>query len=181
VERNGARPLNTHQFPICKDRQKFERSINSGCIQGVSASAADRIEGAQPYHASDPTTVPIAALDELDIRDKHRLLIVTVAAASLGETVLTGINEEMMRSGKREPLPAIINFVHSKGAVCEKGIEYFRMVFAEPAPHFHGDAEFKVQVAFEKIGRVNYMPVTVALEAAHRLTGDLIDSFIPEF
>ncbi len=89
VLQNGKIPTQEHQFPICSTLDKYENSRKRGRTKGVSASAAALIQGCQPYHkGKDFERHPLWVLREMDDTDKHRLLVVVGAVASLREVAV---------------------------------------------------------------------------------------------
>lgn len=83
-------PSNRIQFPICDTREKFEKAETSGTIKGVGRDAAALIRNVQPFMSSTPKNTPLYLLHQLDIHDKHRLLIVIGGAVSLGNELRIG-------------------------------------------------------------------------------------------
>lgn len=67
-------------FPIGGSREDFEKT-GIGKIKRLSAAAQKRICGLKPYKGSND---PLWQLHQLDILDKH-VVLVPVAAATVGE------------------------------------------------------------------------------------------------
>jgi hypothetical protein len=76
-------PLNGVQFPICTDPRKH-RTSQCGKIQGIPDDAAAAIVALQPcFRRTGPwLDHPLAILNNLNNRDKHRLLVVLAAAVT---------------------------------------------------------------------------------------------------
>ncbi|MFN4091963.1 MAG: hypothetical protein ACK4FG_03595 [Brevundimonas sp.] len=170
--KHGQRALNTHQFPICRKAEKFEKSVGSGCLKGVPANAADAIRRLQPFLQADPTNYILNAIYELDNTDKHSLLLVVTAAAQIGQGIRVGGERPATIVALGDPRPALVS---------ESGAEVFRITLAEPEPSFHAEMDFEVQIAFQKIGPAEAVPVTKALVAFRGFTVDTISSFLPCF
>jgi hypothetical protein len=65
-------------FPICKTAPKYEAE-SKGKIKGMSPAAVSYIDGLQPYQGGNDD---LWTLHELDIIDKHKLLIVAAYGPS---------------------------------------------------------------------------------------------------
>jgi hypothetical protein len=81
---NGERPDSGTEFPIYRDRATYGlKNEAARKLRGVSPEAAQVVEEAQPYHASNPERSPMWALRELDIVDKHRSILLTASIANI--------------------------------------------------------------------------------------------------
>jgi len=84
VQLNGQTPDSNTEFPIYWDRAKYSlKGEADRKLRGVSTQAVDLIEQAQPYHAGQPQGHPLWILRELDVRDKHRSILLTASIANL--------------------------------------------------------------------------------------------------
>lgn len=172
VIRNGGTPTNQTQFPICSTLEKFKEACARGRIRGVSGSAERIITAEQPYNSPTPDDTLLAALDECDILDKHRLLVVVAAVAHLGQEVRIKGGRDIAITGMSPP---------KNVKVAREGTEVFSFDLATPAPDFEADADLVLQIAFEKIGRVPLQPVTKMLSLLVTPTKRLLDVFGREF
>jgi hypothetical protein len=77
VEAAGGTPGKSIYFPISETAQQYQSTIGNREIQKISPSALDIIESVQPYVTHDQT---LWLIHQLDIVDKHRLLLTIVAA-----------------------------------------------------------------------------------------------------
>lgn len=77
VEAYGGTPNKSIYFPIADTVQQYQSAIGNREIQKIAPNALDIIESVQPYVTPDQT---LWLLHQLDIIDKHRLLL-TVAIA----------------------------------------------------------------------------------------------------
>lgn len=78
---NAGTPSKRHQFPVYIDAAMYKTEARRQ-IAGVSARAAETIQKLQPYHAGARYQHHCMWLiHELDRIDKHRVLLVAVAAA----------------------------------------------------------------------------------------------------
>jgi hypothetical protein len=81
---NGETPDGNTEFPIYWNQTRYElKGEAARKLRGVSSAAASVIEEAQPYHGPRPKHVPLWALNELDIADKHRSILLTSSVATL--------------------------------------------------------------------------------------------------
>lgn len=171
---NGQHPLNNHQFPVCRTPEKFEKAASGGIMKGVGRAALDKIIAAQPYNNAAPDTYTLAAIHDLNIRDKHRLLVVISVAVQLGDTVTIGTREGSHPTivGLSPPWPAIVT---------EAGTEVFYIELAEPCFDFYANAEFASQIAFDKVGSAEIVDVIPALATMIGFTTELVGSFADAF
>jgi len=72
IEAAGGTPNRDTYFPICQSPQQYASAIGKGEIKTVSSGAEKLIREMQPYIAGDN---PLWYLHQLDIADKHRLLL----------------------------------------------------------------------------------------------------------
>jgi hypothetical protein len=179
--RNGQRPLNNHQFPICRKQEKFIKAVKSGNITGVSPAAEKLISDAQPYIQPSPEEYFLTILHDFDNCDKHSLLLVVAAAAAMGEQVRVGSDEaEAARLGI-SPHTTLTNLVPGRGKLSQDGVEIARIGLAEPSPTFYANVNIAIQIAFEKAGLAEMIPATDALTILRNATATLIASFSSEF
>lgn len=83
---NAGTPSRRNEFPIFLERDQFKLHARKK-LAGVAPAAAAVIEGFQPYQRPDLGAAlrhPLWALHELDIQDKHRLLLFTLATMTGG-------------------------------------------------------------------------------------------------
>lgn len=83
----GDKIRNTHEFPACRTVESFTKALNSGKIHKVGAAAEKRIEKEQPFKVAIPETHYLSILHDLDVIDKHRLLLVIAAVAAVGDQI----------------------------------------------------------------------------------------------
>lgn len=162
------------QYPVCKEKEKFDQFVknkNKG-IPGISPSSARIIEESQPFNEVRPETNFLSILHDLNIIDKHRILLVVNAAHCIGDKVI--INSQ-------EPASILDFKVGPIGIIGDKRIEICRIFLQEPQPAFDADAEVIIKVAFPDLGGVGPVPVTDALRVIRNATADLVARFIPEF
>lgn len=98
VAESGGTPSDTHEFPIARDRQWFEK-VAPRKLRGVPAEALEIIRRVQPYNR--PQGQPLEehafwGLNQLDIVDKHHLLHVAVTSI---QTVEQSLSEADIQAG----------------------------------------------------------------------------------
>ena len=151
VRVRGEYPLTAHlEFPIFLDPEKF-KSAAPRKIQGVPSDAATLIEQAQPYHRGGEND-PLWILHDLDIHDKHRVLIVTASAM----TMYTRFDQTGQFRG----------FTLLKPSAPEPGVEihpaYFPFApldYRADSPEVNVNPQEAFQIVFRDFGLAKYEPV----------------------
>lgn len=183
IIQNGGTPTKNNQFPICATTEKFDQACTSGMINGVSPSAKQLIMAVQPYTSTTPDDTILHVVNQYDIFDKHRLLVVVTTMVRLGNTITIGTNAEIAATPTRQgKTPTIVG--HGDPAprkISKEGVEVFTIRLAEPAPEFVATADIVPQLAFEECGRVKFAPVIQTLTGLLAGTRHTIDTFSGEF
>jgi hypothetical protein len=111
----NVRAKGTTQFPISLTPQKFTDSAFR--IEGITGDERKLIERVQPYHSDHPRTHPLAVLNRLSNRDKHRLLVPVVAGMNLSDVWVGSDNAEgrftHLKTGAISDGDRIVTFVAS--------------------------------------------------------------------
>lgn len=81
-------------FPVYKTRCEFE-VLAPTLIKGIVGDERTLIELVQPYHAADPKRHPLAVLNRLANKDKHRILLTTAAATNETDTWISSTNAQI--------------------------------------------------------------------------------------
>jgi hypothetical protein len=81
-------------FPVYKTRCEFE-VLAPTLIKGIVGDERTLIERVQPYHAADPMRHPLAVLNRLANKDKHRILLTTAAAPNEADTWIATTNAKI--------------------------------------------------------------------------------------
>jgi hypothetical protein len=89
----NVRSKGTTQFPICDTEQKFKSSAYR--IEGITGNERELIERLQPFRSVNPRTAPLAVLNRLSNRDKHRLLVPVVAGVNLRDVWVGSDNADV--------------------------------------------------------------------------------------
>lgn len=183
IVHNKGTPSRNNQFPLCATETGFEQACNSGLIKGTSRTAKKLIRSVQPYTSTAPDDTILYVVNEYDILDKHRLLIVVCAVAEMGDVVNVGVNQEVLdRLGAPTKEVAITGMgVPRLRRVTKKGTIFFTIDLAKPTPEFEAKNDPIVQIAFDKSGRAKLQPVGKILSAMAAGTRDTIKRFEGEF
>jgi hypothetical protein len=120
------------EFPIVKSRPVKKRDIAryEGKIQGINdVRVRALIEMLQPYNSTDPEGAPLLIIQDMDIRDKHRELILCIGTgakripAEIGKRVVSyqrgdivnilpaDLAAELKRNTQMVPQVSFANFV----------------------------------------------------------------------
>ena len=130
----------------------------------MSASVERIIKSEQPFNNTTPDDTLFFALDELSVRDKHRLLVLLVAIARVGQRIT--VRSKPVISNERDGVknPEIVGMSIPKfGRVTREGAVVASCRFKEPAPEFEAETDFVPYVVFDKVRRTSLRPVTEML------------------
>ena len=141
-------------FPICRKEGEFRLALNRGALKGVQENAVQMIERLQPYRTSpNPSQATLYQLHNLNIIDKHRLLLATAACVDLrsgGTFVIDSKEEETLVL----PRPDSIS---SNTRPSIRGEVIFQFGFANP-PHrdaiVRADGIFEFKMKFDQVDAV---------------------------
>jgi hypothetical protein len=171
AKKNGIPDTERIVFPVCGTPEKYERAMRNGIIKGVSDSDRLLIEAMQPYRSSDPPNSILQIVHDLDIADKHRLLVVVTHALLMGNTITIDAKVDL---GIELPPSATGRFPWA----IEDGIEtHWINLRGTPDPHCKIDVNSTIQIAFEHVGtqkRQAVIPILMHL-------GDGIERLINTF
>lgn len=87
VVSNGGVPSRNTNFPICDTEQKFTQALSRGALTGASSDAIATIRSMQPFLIPDPKEHLLGALQSLNNKDKHQLLLVLTTAMVTGDRI----------------------------------------------------------------------------------------------
>jgi len=149
-------------FPVCETPGKYASAVKNGILKGVPKIARLVIEGLQPYRASDPPNSSLQIVHDLDIADKHRLLVVVTHALVMGNIFVITKNDCTDLTFGIE-LPPTTTAEYPWGM--EDGIEVHWIPLRGPAnPQFEMELPAStVKIAFEQIGTIRRPLVTPIL------------------
>ena len=175
VSVEGGTPDHRTEFPICRTPETFEVAKRRGKVQGVSATALSKIEAAQPYHA-DPnlSNSTLLVLHELDIVDKHRLVLVVIATVLMASTLKIDAKRDVEVIGMSPPSENV--------RPTPDGTEVFRVEFGHKFdPEVTIDANFSLELRFQHFGAMPNVPVIKGLRHLRDATVGVIHGFFPNF
>lgn len=174
VVANGGQPNRQHAFPVCPTNDDFKNACKSGKIKGISDGATALVESFQPYH--NPKGFewhPLWVLHDMDVTDKHRLLVVFVAQAFISEVSIdTGVE------GNTD-LVGIVPSKHPAKPTLH-GTEVLRFKFRQSVPNAKLDGIPVVHIVFEKYGPVPNQPVMHCVKDLRRVAVGTIMKFVEE-
>jgi hypothetical protein len=151
-------------FPVCQTPEKFRNAVRDGIIKGVPKTARPLIEQLQPYRASDPPNSILQIVHDLDIADKHRLLVVVTHALVMGNTLVITKNDGADPTFGIE-LPPITPDPQGRLTTeypwaIEDDVEVHWIPLRGPAnPKFEMEVNSTVEIAFEQVGTTKRPPV----------------------
>jgi hypothetical protein len=177
--RKTAVPAARIQFPICHKKSDFERALKDGMLRGTGNDTVTVVAALQPFTSPTPDDTILAVLGNLDNVDKHRLLVVTANAANVGHEIVFEDNPgvhvpktDVAVTGMSPP---------GRVLVTAKGSSVFSVFFEDPAPHVKVSAKLETTLAFEKLGRVQAMPLIEGLRGIFSGVDDTLRRFTPLF
>jgi hypothetical protein len=150
ASKNGIPDTKRIAFPVCSTPEKYEKAVRNGIIKGVSASDRPPIERSQPYWTSDPANSILQIVHDLDIADKHRLLVVVTHALVMGNSItITKNNSSDPTFGIELPSTTTMRYPWS----IEEGIEtHWIPLRGTPGSELEMHVNSAVQIAFEQVG-----------------------------
>jgi hypothetical protein len=157
AKKNGLSDEAHTRFPVCRTPEKFNDAVRHGEIKGVSRIYHPLIEALQPYRAADPANSIVQVVHDLDIKDKHRLLVVVTHALVLGNALTITKNDAPAPDfGIELPPTATMRYPWA----IEDGIEvHWIPLRGTPNPAFEMKTNATVQIAFEQVGAHERAPV----------------------
>ena len=174
-------------FYIAKSADAFESGYN-GKIQGTPKCAVDLIKKAEPYQGADN---PFWRLHQLDIADKHKLLV-PVGVAHKGTTnsysladVLNAYPDATTINLFDMPTAAGIGIIVPKLTFpLDDGTEIYRIparLRDNPLAQMNMNPEFSFDVAFGEVEVVEGEPLIPTLDRLIQFVEDFVKLFPPLF
>ncbi len=174
IAKNGGTARLRSHFPVYDTQEKYSKAIKDGAIRGVPRSIYPLIDAMQPFRTRDPQNSLLKAIHDLDIADKHRLLVVTAAAIQPG----TEIRIAAMSPGMSIRLPAAIPGATPFHTAIEDGKEVNFIVYDGPdgaKMEIQNDAT--VKIVFKNIGSQSDCAVIQTLESYYDYTNHMVGEF----
>jgi hypothetical protein len=110
------------------------------------------------------------------------LLVVVAAAARFSGFLKASTDEEMARQLGIIPGRTITNFSDfARKRVTKEGARVFTVTLEKPDPTFTAEGDVVIEVAFDKVGFVELIPVRDTLAGMFSATNQLIGRFVGEF
>lgn len=139
IYKNGHAPSTKSQFPICTSLENYEKEVKRGRIKGVSPSAQNLIEQAQPYRNLNPNENVVNVVSTLNNWDKHNALVISAAAAQMGQYIEIGGSGAAITGFSS---PEVVKFVDGQS-------DYFYIQLAAPAPEITAKSSIDIHMAIE--------------------------------
>jgi hypothetical protein len=160
------------QFPIYETEEKFKNALKNKKLLGIPEKFRDYIESIQPYNTTDPKNSVIQILHDLDILDKHKLLIVVSHAIKMGQTIkFTG--------NPSAPVTIIISEKNGPFFMdIEDGRETHWVNYETTSNTDWGlQNDFKITFVFEKIGNIKRKNVIEILNQIYENIEEILNKF----
>jgi len=175
VSVEGGTPDYRTEFPICRTPDAFKKAQQRGKIDGVSANAAKLIAAAQPYNADpNPELSTILVLHDLDIVDKHRLVLIVVTTVLMAKTL--GLDNKVDVD--------VIGMTPPPGGLkpSKEGTEVFRVFFGKRFdPEIKVQNDFGFEIVFPSFGPEKNVPMIKVLRHMRDAVVKVICGFFPSF
>jgi hypothetical protein len=147
-------------FPICATPAKFNEAIKNGNLYGINENLRKFIESLQPYNSADSKNTIVQILHDLDIVEKHRLLVVVTHATRMGQNIklvgkLTSDVAIIVADTHPDPIPFF--------RAIEDGVEVHWISYETTTqPLWSIENDFSILAVFQEIGthkRVEAIPI----------------------
>jgi hypothetical protein len=174
------------QFPICITEEEFIAARRKGIIKGVSASAQALVERSQPYfkltpQVPDPPNHPLAILHDLNITDKHKLLVVASVYIAGASAISFSAPSKMADAQFIQYDPPIWGAGFAVRPT-KDGTKVLRVRLLPGMPlGVDVKADFPIEIAFEKFGTENVKPIIPGLTRLRDAVVKTIELFSGEF
>lgn len=169
-------------FPVTTSPEEFKLAINRGMLKGISSKAVGVVESVQPFHvATGVDTSLLKILHELNLADKHRLLVV-VASSALIETLELTVDgiDDTVPIGEQDHLDQTSE-IRPVVLLRREGDVVARTTLGRKHPNVDASIQFAAHVAFEQFGPVDLHPLTPGLQKLTDLTCSIVRQFVDEF
>jgi hypothetical protein len=160
VVASGGAPDRRTAFPMPQTEQDFDR-LARRCLLGASSRAVCFIKRLKPWPGGNEA---LAQLHQLDIIDKHRVILVVGGAhrdVVLDFQMKVPWQDEPIRVPPLALRPADRQFPLADGA------ELYRVMAAARAGPMHGEPLFTFEICFAEEGSVEGLPIVPTLERIH--------------
>lgn len=158
-------------FPVCSSQKEFEKAVKKGKLVGVPENLKNFVESLQPYKSNDSKNSIIKILHDLDIIEKHKLLLVVSAATRMGSHLkIKGTNTSNISIiVASEPSADYPFFKATEDGVNVHWVNY--ETTTEPLWWIEND--FSIRVEFQEIGSHEKAEVIPILWQLHKLIEEI--------
>lgn len=173
IEAAGATPDPTHtSFPIFEDAKGFA-DLMPGRVKGLGQRAKEKISSFCPYKTGNYT---LWTLHQLNIRDKHRLLL-TTCHRPFGHSLTPSEEQEFIRKrdGRRSWPDYEITYANEPIVPLQAG----HILRTIPISEANENVGFVIGVAIHEPGITEGMPVTLLTSLLHMEVGLIINTLAP--
>lgn len=176
ARRKHANPGFKIGFPVCETRDKYEKSIKNGIVKGISGKTLPLIEAVQPYRESAPRKSPLFILDDLNITDKHKLLMVAVFAVRPPDAINIDPGEADITFVLPDP-----KLIRPYVRPTKDGAEVFRYRIRGGNPKTKVHLNFPCHIALHETGTTQFQAVIPSLVQLRDATVRILELFKGEF
>lgn len=146
---SSSKPFNERDimFPIVLEKENFDKLYNNKKLKGIPSKYIDFIESLQPYKTDIPKNSVLKILHDLDIIDKHRLLIVVSHGINMGDIIHT-------KGNSTAPIELIVDEKNVFFNKVENNIEEHWLNYntIEGNNQWYIENNFQIEFIFENIG-----------------------------
>ena len=182
VEANGGTPDRITCFPLDKLPPRNEVRFTKK-VQGMSAAAVDLVRSKQPFQAGLEV---LWALHEVDIFDKHRLLLVAAyGIRQLGFSYRNPILDqnpalrEIVEQLRANVPPPVVSPTE-RFLMSHNGAEVARLAWpGGPEPQVGEELDLSYEVAFAQPEVVEGRPILLVLRQFCRAVENVVHDFVP--
>lgn len=171
---NSGEYRRSNQFPVCDTYEKFQSSQKRGYLKGVGSEAFKLIQSLQPYYTGDPEKNPLKVLHDLNVMDKHRILIVLVTAIIMGDRLMVSPGDAP--ASIKMP-PARFKYGLHRGSENGCEIQWVEYETDEKNKRFSVENEFSVFLALEKAGAIERPLLIDSLNLLHQSVNKVLIMF----
>lgn len=178
VRSNGQIPGKATEFPICRSAKEY-KSESTRKVKGVRPDAKEAIDAIEPYKGGRGEELWV--LHELNIIDKHRLLVAVGAAftgMNIGRFLEGKVRQHFGRQAPRFPdILGILSDAKNSGKPIFP-LEAGTVLFVDaPDSEPNQNMEFVTQIAFCEPGVAEGKPILEALHGMANLVQDIVSDF----
>jgi hypothetical protein len=162
VNSNGREVRRDHYFPVYVNYADYVARVEKrSLLEGLPEHVVSKIKELQPFTSNTPKDTVLAAVKELNNQDKHRLLVVLHAAATIADNLEIGHNEPSNRT------PNITGFWTPPQLVplTPRMQKIFAVDLADPAPSFWAKPNIRRYLILAKCGEAKNVPAIRTLRA----------------